>query len=211
MSNDTVSLFLAMLAVLALLFVVGVAVVAVISRTRGLGPGLASLRDAVSDASLLLALAVATTCTLGSLYMSEVRHFVPCDMCWYQRIAMYPLVVILLVAVLRRDRAVWRYVLPLALIGAAVSTYHYLHERFPESVSTSCSLEASCSTLWIWEFHFLSIPGMAWVGFVTIATLMLIARSAIRRDDALAADAPDPDAPAEVVDPNATETEEVPA
>lgn len=182
MSNDTVSLFLAMLAVLALAFVVASAGVALIARTRGLGPGLASWRDAVSDASLLLALGVAATCMLGSLYMSEVRHFVPCDLCWYQRIAMYPLVVVLAVAVIARDKAVWRYVLPIALIGAAVSTYHYLHERFPESVSTACSLEASCSTLWIWEFHFLSLPGMAWVGFVTICTLMLIARSALRRE-----------------------------
>ncbi len=182
MSNDTVSLFLAMLAVLALAFVVASAVVALVARTRGLGPGLASWRDAASDASLLLALGVAATCTLGSLYMSEVRHFVPCDLCWYQRIAMYPLVVVLAVAVIARDKAVWRYVLPVALLGAAVSTYHYLHERFPESVTTACSLEASCSTLWIWEFHFLSLPGMAWVGFTTICTLMLIARSALRRE-----------------------------
>ena len=182
MSNDTVSLFLAMLAVLALAFVVASAVVALVARTRGLGPGLASWRDAASDASLLLALGVAATCTLGSLYMSEVRHFVPCDLCWYQRIAMYPLVVVLAVAVIARDKAVWRYVLPVALLGAAVSTYHYLHERFPESVTTACSLEASCSTLWIWEFHFLSLPGMAWVGFITICTLMLIARSALRRE-----------------------------
>ena len=92
------------------------------------------------------------------------------------------LVGVLAVAVIARDKAVWRYVLPVALVGAGVSTYHYLHERFPDSVSTSCSLEASCSTLWIWEFHFLSLPGMAWVGFVAIITLMLIARSALRRE-----------------------------
>ncbi len=182
MSNDGMSLFLAMLAVFGLLFVVGTVAVALLARFRGLGPGMVSLRDGVSDAALLLAFAVATTCTLGSLYMSEVRHFTPCDLCWYQRIAMYPLTVILLVATIRRDRLVWRYVLPVALIGAGISTYHYLHERFPDSVSTSCSLEASCSTLWIWELHFLSIPAMAWVGFVLISTLMLIARSAARRD-----------------------------
>lgn len=181
MSNDTVSLFLAMLAVVCLIFVAAVGVVAVLAATKGLGPGPAAARDAVSDAALPLAFAVAATCMLGSLYMSEVRHFPPCDLCWYQRIAMYPLAVILLVAVIRKDRAVWRYVLPVALIGAAISTYHYLHERFPESVSTACSMEASCATLWIWHFHFLSIPAMAWVGFVTISTLMLIARSSLRR------------------------------
>jgi disulfide bond formation protein DsbB len=181
MSNDTVSLFLALLAVVGLVFVASTIVMAVVARFRGLGPGGAALRDTVADLALPLGAAVAATCTLGSLYMSEVRNFTPCDLCWYQRIFMYPLVVLLGIAAVRRDRAIWRYVLPLALIGAAVSTYHYLHERFPDSVATSCSLEASCSTLWIWELHFLSIPGMAWVGFVLIATLMLVARSAERR------------------------------
>ena len=200
MSNDTMSLFLAMLAVVCLVCVVVAAVIAGVAATRGLGPGLAALRDAVSDAALPLAFAVAATCMLGSLYMSEVRHFPPCDLCWYQRIAMYPLAVILLVAVIRKEKAVWRYVLPVALIGATISTYHYLHERFPDTVSTACSLEASCATLWIWHFHFLSIPAMAWVGYVTISTLMLIARSALRRHA--------PDADIDDFDPD---TQEVPA
>jgi disulfide bond formation protein DsbB len=203
MSNDTVSLFLALLAVVGLVFVVATAIMAVVARTRGLGPGGAALRDTVSDVALPLGFAVALTCTLGSLYMSEVRHFTPCDLCWYQRICMYPLVVLLGIAALRRDRGVWRYVLPLAVIGAGISTYHYLHERFPDSVATSCSLEASCSTLWIWELHFLSIPGMAWVGFVLIATLVLIARSAERRD----APAPPPAA----APPTEPSPQEVPA
>lgn len=206
MSNDAVSLFLAMLAVVCMLFVASVAVVASVAATKGLGPGLAALRDAVSDAALVLAFAVAATCMLGSLYMSEVRHFPPCDLCWYQRIAMYPLVVILFVALVRKDRSVWRYVLPVALIGAAISTYHYLHERFPDTVSTACSMEASCATLWIWHFHFLSIPAMAWVGFVTISTLMLIARSSLRRAaGGTGADGLDPSDP---LDPD---TQEVPA
>lgn len=201
------SLFLAMLAVLCLVFVAATAVVAILARTRGLGPTMADLRDSVTDASLPFAFAVATVCTLGSLYMSEVRHFPPCDLCWYQRIAMYPLVVVLGIAAVRRDRGIWRYVLPLAVIGAGISTYHYLHERFPESVSTSCSTEASCATLWIWEFHFLSIPGMAWVGFITIATLVLIARSGERRDSGAG---PDPHPTTRSDDVGALE-QEVPA
>ena len=182
MSNDGVSLFFALLAVAGLVFVLATIVVAIVARTKGLGPGLTTVRSEVEDVALPFACAVAVTCTLGSLYMSEIRHFEPCVFCWYQRICMYPLVVLLGIAALRRDRGIWRYALPIALIGAAISTYHYLHERFPESVSTACSLEASCSTLWIWEFHFLSLPGMAWVGFITICTLMLIARSALRRE-----------------------------
>lgn len=181
MSNDAVSLFLALLAVVALVVVVVVVVVAAVARTSGLGPGLSELRDSFTELCLPFAWAVATTCTLGSLYMSEVRHFTPCTFCWYQRICMYPLVVVLGIASIRRDRGIWRYALPLAVIGAGFSTYHYLHERFPDSVSTSCGIEASCSTVWVWELHFLSIPGMAWAGFVLISTLLLVARSGERR------------------------------
>ncbi len=184
MSNDAVSLFLALLAVVGLVFVAATVVVALVARTAGLGPKLVSVRDGVEDVALPFAWAVATTCTIGSLYMSEVRHFTPCVLCWYQRICMYPLVVVLAIAALRRDRGVWRYALPLASIGACISTYHYLHERFPDAVSTACDLNASCATVWIWELHFLSIPAMAWVGFVLIATLLLLARAADRRTPA---------------------------
>lgn len=189
MSNDGVSLFFALLAVAGLVFVLATIVVAIVARTKGLGPGLTTVRSEVEDVALPFACAVAVTCTLGSLYMSEIRHFEPCVFCWYQRICMYPLVVLLGIAALRRDRGIWRYALPIALIGAAISTYHYLHERFPDTVSTSCSLEASCATLWIWELHFLSIPGMAWVGFVLISTLLLISRSAEKRDESVRSDA----------------------
>ena len=78
---------------------------------------------------------------------------------------MYPLVVILAVASLRRDRSVKWYVVPIALIGIGISIYHYLIERFPDSVSFSCSADVPCSTVWVWKFHFLSIPAMAGLGF----------------------------------------------
>ena len=68
----------------------------------------------------------------GSLYFSEVAHFVPCRLCWYQRIAMYPLVLLLGIATLRRDVGIRLYAIPLAAIGAAVSIYHVQLERFPD-------------------------------------------------------------------------------
>jgi disulfide bond formation protein DsbB len=181
LSVDTVSTFLALLAVLGLAFVVVVAVLAIVSRVRGGVPdGLRPLRDGLGEVALPLAFAVALTCTLGSLYMSQVAKFPPCELCWYQRICMYPNVVLLAVAWWRRDAAVKFYVLPLVLIGVGISTYHYLVERFPDNVSFSCSTGVSCSTVWIWKFHFLSIPGMAWVGFALIATLVLLASPAPR-------------------------------
>ncbi|MCW5859831.1 MAG: disulfide bond formation protein B, partial [Caldilineales bacterium] len=87
-------------------------------------------------APLFVALLAAWVAMLGSLYFSEVAGFVPCKLCWIQRILMYPLTAILLVAVLRRDDGVPAYVLPFSLIGMGVSTYHYLLQKtdiFPES------------------------------------------------------------------------------
>ena len=73
---------------------------------------------------VLIALAAAWTATLGSLYLSEILKFVPCTLCWYQRILMYPLAIILLVGLLRRDKGVFLYALPFSIMGIGVSTYH---------------------------------------------------------------------------------------
>ncbi len=178
MSVDTVTTFFALLAVVALVVVVVAGLTTLVAKLTGTTPGWAvDTRDAVAPLALPLAFAVALTCTLGSLYLSEVAKFPPCIFCWYQRIAMYPLVVLLAVASLRRDLAVKWYVVPLALIGMGVSTYHYLVERFPETVSSSCSADVPCSTVWVWKFHFLSIPAMAWLGFALTITLVLLAGS----------------------------------
>ena len=179
MDVDAVSTFLALLAVLGLLFVAAVAVVALVARVRGgLPDAIVPLREGIGDVALWLGAAVALTCMLGSLYMSEVAKFPPCPLCWYQRICMYPLVVVLGIAAFRRDASVRWYALPLAVIGIGFSTYHYLIERFPDSVSSFCNTDVPCSTVWVWKFHFLSIPGMAWVGFLLVGTLLLLARPA---------------------------------
>src|SRR4051794_3718163 len=131
MSTPTVTLFLALLAVAAELAVVAAVVLnlaarwspaaagwgrggsapirpaAVLTLAAGGSPAAAGWRReasaAIGPSALLLAFAVALVCTLGSLYLSEVAHFVPCKLCWYQRIAMYPLVPILGLAALRQD------------------------------------------------------------------------------------------------------------
>ena len=135
----------------------------------------ASLRHALAPSALWLAWIVALTCMLGSLYLSEVANFIPCKLCWYQRIAMYPLVVLLLVAAIKHSREIARATLPLIAIGATISTYHYLIERFPSMASgASCDPFAPCTVVWIWRFHYLSIPGMALSGFLLIAALILV-------------------------------------
>ena len=130
------------------------------------------LRD---DVALPLAAAVAWVATLGSLYLSEVAEFVPCTLCWYQRIAMYPFTIVLTVAALQRDHRVWRTVTPIAIIGGLVSGWHIAIERNP-ALSGACDPAAPCALKWVEEFGFLTLPTMALIGFVTIAVLTLVAR-----------------------------------
>jgi len=177
MSVDVVSTFLALLAVLGLVFVAVVVVLGIAAKVSGgLPAAVVPWRDSISDVAIPLGFAVALTTTLGSLYMSQIAKFPPCELCWFQRICMYPNVILFAVAWWRRDRDVRFYVLPLVLIGICISTYHYLLERFPDSVSYACTNNIPCETVWVWKFHFLSIPGMAWVGFALLATLSILAR-----------------------------------
>jgi disulfide bond formation protein DsbB len=139
------------------------------------GP-LRRFRDELAPLGLPLAWLVAATCMAGSLYYSEVANFAPCHLCWYQRIAMYPLVVIIGIAAVRRDTAVRRYAIPLAALGALVSIYHFQLERFPDQASF-CSVDVPCSLPPVEEFGFVTLAFMALCGFAAIIALLVIARS----------------------------------
>jgi disulfide bond formation protein DsbB len=141
---------------------------------RGRARALA-LGGALGDASTWLAFLVAATCMLGSLYFSEVAHFIPCRLCWFQRIAMYPLAAVLAVGAIRRDVGIRWYVLPLAAVGAGIAGYHYLIEWRPELDTGACELSGpSCTAVWFREFGFISLALMSLVGFVTILTLVFL-------------------------------------
>jgi disulfide bond formation protein DsbB len=173
--------FFSLLALLCLAFLVVVVPISLWSLARGGVPEpLKPWRDALGQTALWMAFAVAAVTTFGSLWLSEAENLPPCILCWYQRICMYPNAVILLVAAIRRDVSVKWYSLPLVLIGASISTWHYLLERFPDSAPKVCSEEIPCETVWIWKYHFLSIPAMAWIAFLTIAVLVLVARPAVK-------------------------------
>lgn len=124
---------------------------------------------------LYLAVLVAWVAMLGSLYFSEIAGFVPCKLCWYQRILMYPLALILPIAALRRDDGVPTYVLPFSVTGIFVSTYHYLLQKtdiFPES--TVCAGGVPCNIDYINWLGFITIPFLALTAFVLISLLMVI-------------------------------------
>ncbi len=117
---------------------------------------------------------VATVATLGSLFFSEVMEFVPCVLCWYQRVLMYPLVIIFLVGLFPLDKKVIKFSLPLVIIGWLISLYHNLlyYGIIPENISP-CSKGVSCSTVYIKWFGFISIPLLALASF-TILLILLI-------------------------------------
>ncbi len=117
---------------------------------------------------------VALVATLGSLYFSEVRMFVPCTLCWYQRILMYPLVLLLGIASYRQDREVVRYALPLSLLGVVVSTYHLMEQKIPGfGAPILCQGGVPCSGEWINWFGFLTIPGLSLIAFALISALLI--------------------------------------
>ncbi|MVN89024.1 disulfide bond formation protein B [Deinococcus sp. HMF7620] len=132
------------------------------------------------DNRLYLAWVVALVATLGSLYFSEVRQFNPCILCWFQRIFMYPLAVILGVAALGGDLRVRRYVVPLAGIGVLVALYHNLETWGVVPVPLACTADpsASCGTPWpVWGLDsplntILTIPVLSMIAFTLILLLL---------------------------------------
>ena len=120
---------------------------------------------------------------LGSLYYSNVMNLPPCILCWYQRIAMYPLVIILGIGILRKDVKVWITALPLSIIGLFIAVYHNLlyYKLLPEAL-TPCVTGISCTTKLIELFGFLTIPLQALIAFVVI-TVVLIAYARGRRNE----------------------------
>ena len=121
-----------------------------------------AIGTAVGPIVLPLASVVAITTLFGSLYLSERLHYLPCKLCWYQRIAAYPLAVLLPIAWFRRDGGVRAGVAVLAALGSVVSVYHLLIERYPWlSTSSSCEVDNPCSITWVKHFGFVTIPWMA--------------------------------------------------
>lgn len=120
---------------------------------------------------------IACVATLGSLFLSEIMDMKPCVLCWWQRIFMYPLVVILLVGLYPLDRNVARYALPLAVIGCLFAVYHYLLyiDIIPEGLAP-CDQEASCKEVNLELFGFITIPMLSILSYIVIIGLLVMFR-----------------------------------
>jgi disulfide bond formation protein DsbB len=154
--------------VLALIAVAVAVVTTVLLVTR-------RVPDRLRDVALPTATAIVTVTTLGSLFYSEVAGYPPCVLCWYQRILMYPLVVVIGVAAVRRDRSVWIPTSILAAIGSTVAIWHIRVERNP-SLGSMCDPDNSCALLWVQEFGWLTLPTMALIAFWAATALTITAR-----------------------------------
>lgn len=125
--------------------------------------------------ALYFAFFIALASTLGSLFFSEVLKFPPCILCWYQRISMYPLVAILGVGIYARDRHVYRYVFPLALVGLIIAFYHnVLYYKILPETAAPCMIGVSCTTKFIEWFGFVTIPFLSLLGFALIMVSMVL-------------------------------------
>ncbi len=138
------------------------------------GESYAHLRRRIGPSAIAGAWVVASLAMAGSLYFSEVANYTPCTLCWYQRIAMYPLVLILGIAAIRRDIGIRIYAIPVAAVGLVISSYHYLLEWFPEIDAGVCKVGIPCSQVWFREFGFVSLPFLALIAFALVITLLLI-------------------------------------
>ena len=125
---------------------------------------------------------IASIATAGSLYFSEIVGFVPCPFCWYQRFAMYPLVVVLGLGLVRPQARIWRFALPLPVIGLAIAAYHVALQFQPTLDLVPCEGGVPCSGRYVAVFGFISIPAMAGAAFLMIATLLLLLRELAKSD-----------------------------
>ncbi len=185
MDTSSFSEYFALLALACFAATAFAIVVAVAASRSSADSGVRRVRDDLASNALWLAFAVALVTTLGSLYYSEVAHFVPCKLCWFQRIAVYPLSCTLLVAALRRDRTAWTYVVPPGVIGAGFAVYHTQLQAFPSQHSSFCTTTEPCTVRYVWEFGFVSLPLMALAAFSFVITMVLLARAENQSVDAL--------------------------
>ncbi len=166
MSLSAASRFFSLLGLLAAVGAVGI----VVARFTAAGR---SVLAQLGGASRWLAFAIAGTAMFGSLVYSEYFDLEPCKMCWYQRIAMYGLAIVTLVAAIRRDRAVRPYAIALAGVGLVISAYHYLLEWYPQLETSACDIRVPCSTPYFREFGFVTLAFMAGSGFLAVLALMI--------------------------------------
>lgn len=124
------------------------------------------------ETPLFMAWATAVIAMFGSLYFSEIRQYEPCELCWYQRILMYPFTIILGIAIVRKDYRISLYSMFLSGIGALISLYHYLLQKVPFMADNADTCgRIPCTGQYINWLGFITIPFLALTAFILIFSL----------------------------------------
>ncbi len=165
MNTATVQLFSAMLGLATL--TTGLLVICALCIGKRASWALSVVATARESAMLMIAV-ITSGAMIGSLYFSEVANYMPCKLCWYQRIAMFSMAILSVTAVIRKERVLAPYLIVLSMLGLLVSTYHYLLEWFPQIESNVCSLDVPCTAVWFREFGFISLAFMAGSAFIAV-------------------------------------------
>lgn len=119
---------------------------------------------------------VSLIATFGSLFFSEVKLYVPCELCWYQRIMMYPLVMVLGAGLFWGNTDIKKYIIPLPIVGFVVSFYHYLTQKTSWFESAGVCSGVACSIEYINWAGFITIPFLAMIAFLLITISLLAIR-----------------------------------
>jgi disulfide bond formation protein DsbB len=177
-SSGIINTGYAVLALVADALVLLIVIAFVISRTSAVArERWGRLRDGITPFALQVAWLAAVLATFGSLYLQFGEQLNPCEFCWFQRICMYPLSLLLGIAAFRGDiQVAKRYFIGLAVVGAGLAVYHYQLERVPGE-PTVCGSAVPCNVAVINVFGFISVPFLSMAAFLLITTLLLMARS----------------------------------
>ena len=168
--NQILSLF----TITAQILIIGLFAVILLKKSK--------ILDFTGRHAILFSFIIALTATVGSLFYSEVAGFEPCKLCWFQRIFMYPQVILLGLAFLKKDGNIADYVLGLSAPGVIIAGYHYLLQLgvAPAFSCSAVGYSVSCSQRFVMNFGYITIPLMAFSAFLLIILLQLIRRGAMK-------------------------------
>jgi disulfide bond formation protein DsbB len=175
MTHNTIVL-LSVLGVIGQVLIAIMILVGLLALFGARGP-LNGIRRLLWGWELWAAFAVAAIATGGSLFFSQIANFPPCELCWFQRICMYPLSILTLEMAWRNDNRAARYLFPLPIVGACVSIYHLLIENSVIKEPNQClqSAPGGCAVKWINEFGYMTIPTLALTGFLLLIGFLVLA------------------------------------
>jgi len=143
-------------------------------------PWMKAAADFLGKRGLLLAFLVAAVSTIASLFYSEVAGFAPCELCWFQRIFMYPQVILLGLAVWKKDTRIIMYSLAVAGVGAVISLYHNYMYYMDGGLKVACGIindGVSCVQRYVFEFGYITVPVMALTAFALVIMFLVFAQN----------------------------------